>query len=242
MTAEQQKELKKIFSKINQEIDEKISQLEYIKSLNFNEPLTEIEWHRICKTPMKDSNLLCDFVKCIFQDAEKIEKKSNCVCFCLYGFWCEIPISISDEILVDMNWYKPEREIKEEYFGNELQMKRYFEAKDSKENWEVLMDYRFPSYKSAQKWFKFFLWHLKYKRKDDHREEWEILFKKREQFFQDRKEQYLKERLEMHKKAEKMVHILFPELRKFTNTINEIKPCYFTFEEIMRMEGISDVN
>lgn len=50
---------------------------------------------------------------------------------------------------------------------SQYHMRMYFQAKDNKENWEILFNERLSSYKSCRKWIKFIMWFGYYKWKID---------------------------------------------------------------------------
>lgn len=224
--------------RLQEEIKEKEKQIKLIKNINNNQIVTEQEWHEICETPLRNSNLLEQLVKNIFPDAENIQNYVNYVYFDLLGFRCAIPTSLCQGIYIDVKWYlKDTGKPNNIYSGSAKIMKKYFDAIDNKDSWYTCAKLRLNYRCFYKKWVLFLLWFGKYKWKDDRRKEWEIEFQKQEENFQYRLEEYHNERKQMHDKVVKMHDELIPRLNNFSNQIYKLEGWY-SIEDIFRFENI----
>ena len=224
---------------LQEDIAEKQKQVELIKSIDWDKPVNEKIWHEICETPLRTSDLLGVLVKNIFPNAEDIVVCCNYVSFNLYGFKCALPTSRCNGAYIETGWYEKDNgqptlpETIAQYH-----MRRYFQAKDNKENWEVLFDERLSSYKSCRKWIKFIMWFGYYKWKNVHREKWEEVFVENQNKLERMIEKYNQERKEMHEKTKTMVKAVIPELRKFSMNVYKLKSSdWRTPQEIAKLEG-----
>ena len=202
---------------------EKEKQMNLIKNIDWTKSVTEKEWHQICETLLRTSDLLCNLLKNTFPNATDIKLEMNYVNFNLYGFRCQLPTARYEEILVDMSWNKKLKEpTLENYYTMyqfERNMKKYFELLDSHGYWLELFDLRFPIFKHYKKWIKFILWFGKYKWKDVHREQWEEQFKKTEERVTEKLNLYEKEKREIEEKNKILHEKLLPELYQFTKNV-----------------------
>ena len=78
---------------LNREIDETQNKIAIVKSIDFSKPVTEKQWHTICETPLRSSDLLAVLVKNTFPLAENIVVHCNYVYFDMLGFKVQIPTS-----------------------------------------------------------------------------------------------------------------------------------------------------
>lgn len=78
---------------LNREIDEAQNKIAIVKSIDFTKPVTENQWHTICETPLRSSDLLAVLVKNTFPLAENILVHCNYVYFDMLGFKVQIPTS-----------------------------------------------------------------------------------------------------------------------------------------------------
>lgn len=88
------------------EIEEKKEQMELLEHIDFEKPCTEDEWHKLCETDLRTSDLMGILVKSIFPNCESIEVRRNYVSFQLYGFWCYLPTFAKRRIEVDTSWWR----------------------------------------------------------------------------------------------------------------------------------------
>lgn len=88
------------------EIEEKKKQMELLEHIDFEKPCTEDEWHKLCETNLRTSDLMGILVKSIFPNCESIEVRRNYVSFQLYGFWCYLPTFAKKRIEVDTSWWR----------------------------------------------------------------------------------------------------------------------------------------
>lgn len=228
-------------AKLELDIKEKQSQIDLIKSIDFESRVDEDKWHMICETPLRNSDLLIEFVKSIFKNAIDVSVGCNYVKFNLYGFKCAIPTSRCNGIEVDTTWYEKDRsEPKKEniYCADRYYMKKYFDALDKHESWKILFKYRLPRLSGYRTWVKFLLWFCKYKWKDAHREKWEEEFKKDEQAYEINVKQYHVKREEIHKMSIRFRDELLPELYTFTNRVRKYIGNNYEPKDILELEGL----
>ena len=153
-------DIQKAIDKLESNIEEKQAQIDLIKEIDFCS-IDEATWHKICETPLRNSDILATIVGNIFKDATDIKVGYNYVMFELYGFKCYLPTSQVNGIEIDTDWYrkdngKPSKE--KFYYSDKYNMKKYFDALDNHESWKVLFKYRFPSLNGYKTWVKFVLW------------------------------------------------------------------------------------
>ena len=224
---------------LQEDIIEKQNQIELIKNIDWNKPVDEKTWHEICETPLRTSNLLCSLVKNTFSDAEDIIVSCNYVFFKLYDFRCALPTSRCDGIYIETGWYQKDNgqpTLPETI--SQYHMRRYFQLKDNKENWEVLFDERLSSYKSYKKWIKFIMWFGHYKWKKVNREKWEKIFTENQNKLDRMINEYNQTRKEMYEKTKIMVEIVIPELKKFSMKVYKLKESdLLTPQKIAELEG-----
>lgn len=234
-----EKDINKALQELQEEIDEKQNQMSLIKNIDWSKPVDEETWHEICETPLRSSDLLSIIVKNIFTEAEKIKIGCNYVYFNLYGFDCGLPTSRCNGIYIKTDWYEKDNgEPCNPYFGNHANIKKYFCAKDSGENWEILFKYRLPHMNSYKKWLRFFLWFGYYKWKNDHKKEWEEILKNDENSFKERVEKYREKRNMIHQNSMKMIDVLIPELKKFSDKIHTLDGNWYKVEDIIKWENL----
>lgn len=231
--------VEEVIKDLQEDIAEKQNQIELIKNIDWNKPVNEETWHQICNTPLRTSDLLGVLVKNVFPEAENINIGCNYVYFDLYGFRCALPTSRCNGVYIETGWYQNDNgqptlpETTSQYH-----MRRYFQAKDNRENWEVLFDTRLSSYKSCRKWIKFIMWFGHYKWKDVHREMWEEVFEENQNKLNRMIEKYNQTRKEMHEKTKRMIEIVIPELKRFSMTVYKLRDSdWRTPQEIAELEG-----
>ena len=224
---------------LQEDITEKQNQIELIKNIDWNKPVNEETWHQICDTPLRTSDLLGVLVKNIFPEAENMNIGCNYISFDLYGFRCALPTSRCNGVYIETGWYQKDdgQPTLPETFS-QYYMRRYFQAKDNKENWEVLFNERLPSYKSCHKWIKFIMWFGHYKWKKIDRTKWEEVFVENQNKLDRMIEKYNQTRKEMHEKTKIMVEIVIPELKRFSMNVYKLKSSdWRTPQEIAELEG-----
>lgn len=233
--------IEKAIKNLEKDINEKQNQIDLIKNIDWSKPINENVWHKICKAPLSSSGLLEMLLKNIFPGAEEISINCDYIHFQLYGYKCALSTLGCSGVYIETCWYKMDfGEPNEIYPETHNNMKKYFNEKDNENKWETLFDHRFPTIKRYKRWIKFLLWFGKYKWKDDNRNSWEEEFLKDEKRFQEQKENYLKEREEMHQKVEFMVNRLIPELKKFSDKIYKLDGYgWMQVEEVAKSEGFS---
>lgn len=229
---------------LQEDIMEKQNQIELIKGIDWNKPLNEKIWHEICETPLRISDLLGVLVKNIFPNAEDISIGCNYVYFNLYGFKCALPTSRCNGTYIETGWYQKDNgqpTLPESF--SQYHMRKYFQAKDNKENWEVLFDERLSNYKSCKKWIKFIMWFGHYKWKKIDRAKWEEVFAENQNKLDRMINKYNQERKEMYEKTKQMVEIVIPELKRFSMKVYKLKNSdWLTPQKIAELEGFKIEN
>lgn len=220
-------------------IDEKQNQMDLIKNIDWSKPVNEEIWYEICKTPLRSSDLLGVMAKNIFPDAENVNVYCNYVYFSLDGFECALPTSRRKGVCIKTDWYKKDNgKPSNPYLANHSVMKKYFNAKDNGEYWDVLFKYRLPRLSSYKRWTRFILWFGYYKWKSDNREKWEEIFENDESSFIEEVNEYYEERKIIHDNAEKMVKVVIPKLKKFSDKIYRFNNSWYDIEEIIEWENL----
>lgn len=100
-----EKDIVEAIESLKEQISEYKEQIEVVKNTDFNAPIDEDTWHKICFTSLRTSDLMGRLLKNIFPDAEDIKVDCNYVMFTLYGFKCFLPTSDYYNIEVDTSWY-----------------------------------------------------------------------------------------------------------------------------------------
>lgn len=215
------KEMIEALNHIQKDINNLEKQKETIKNIDLNKSVTETEWHNICLTPLRNTTIMEKLLKNIFPNATDIKVRANDVLFTLYGFECSIPTWIGKCINLNMSWNYELKEPTIESFmsHSEYSMRLYFETLDNHGQWELLFNYRLPTYKNSKKIIKFFMWFGKYKWKDVHREKWEEQFKNTEERVTEKLNLYKKEKREIEEKNKILHEKLLPELYQFTKNV-----------------------
>lgn len=236
-----EKDIKEALDELQEDINKKQNQIDLIKNMDWSKSVNEEEWHKVCETPLRSSDLLSVLVKNIFPDAENINVGCNYVYFDLYGFNCGLPTSRLNGIYIKTDWYKKDNDKPDNpYWANRINMKKYFDAKDSGDHWDILFRYRLPNLTSYKKWIRFILWFGYYRWKNDNRTEWEKEFRKDEFHFERRVREYHEERKIIHEKTINMINILIPELKKFSDKIHIFDESWYKIEDIIKWEGLEN--
>ena len=228
-------EVNEAISILEEDKEDIISKIDYLKSLDFTKKLSEEEWHKLCKTPLRTSNLLSVFVKNIFPEAVDIKVHCNYVYFKLMGYNIQIPTSETKGIGVSCDWYHlpcftPRH-------NKDLErMERYFRAVDNCSNWKTLASLQCRTYKNTfflfLQWFYFIRWR-KINRKNI--EEKISAYKKAKQEYLER---YHNQCITIYEKLKFVKENLLPVLNTFSNK-------YFRYNNSERYtisELVSDKN
>lgn len=239
-------EVRKALAKIQNNIDELNKQKELIKNIDFSKPFDEETWHEICKTPLRNSNILCIIVRKIFPQAKDIKLNSNYVSFKLWDFKLQIPTTNCRGVAISTDWYVPNTGIPElKYNDSVLKLKEYFELVDSKSIWYKLVHWdefakrRIGNAEYDRKWFLLCKWFLYYKWKNDYREDFE---KRLEQIHNNHiiiVKKYCEARIKAADQVRMLVNCVLPLVNKFST--KHTKYCVwenYTIEQILEMEGI----
>ncbi len=204
-------------AKLEKTIEDANNQISFIKSIDFSKPVTENQWHLICETPLRNSELLAVLVKNTFPLAENIKVHCNYVYFNMLGFKVQIPTSRSHGINVDTTWYRKDDGEPTKIYSETIEdMIKYFNAVDNKLGWYECAKHRLRYGKTCKKWWLFIVWWFKYRWKDPKRKQFEEVKSQQEQQYRERVEKYRSQRQEIKNKTEKLVNELLPVLDEFS--------------------------
>ena len=205
-------EVRKALAKIQNNIDELNKQKELIKNIDFSKPINEEEWHEICKTPLRSSDILCVIIRNIFPQAKNIKRYSNCVVFDLLDFSISIPTSNCRGISISTKWYIPDKDIPKlelEHYDNILRLKKYFELVDTKSvwykfvHWDELAKCRISNAEYDRKWFLYYKW------KNDRRKDFEKRLEQIQLNHKKNVEEYIRKRNDAKERVKILVNFEF---------------------------------
>lgn len=227
-----------IITELNKTIEETENKISLIKSIDFTKPINEYQWHRICETPLKDSELLIVLIKNTFPLAENIKVRQEYIVFDMMGFSIQIPTTENDYgVYIDTRWYeKDDGEPTRIYSENIESLIKYFNSVDNKEGWYECAKHRLVYGDTCKKWKLFFAWWFKYRWKDPHREDFEEMKSKQEMDYLKKVNKYSSTRADMRAKTEKLLFELLPLLNKFSKTHHAIRG--YTIEELKKYENL----
>lgn len=222
-----EKDIVEAIESLKEQISEYKEQIEVVKNTDFNAPIDEDTWHKICFTSLRTSDLMGKLLKNIFPDAEDIQVGSNYVFFTLYGFKCFLPTSDYYQIEVDTSWYIKDRGLEtfSEYCkrtGRGVVILQEEYLKIEKPTFKQKIDYVFdtPRHKKMPYWKKRFLYisnHKVYKAGTDRKRAKESC-DAAHKLYDDYVDRYNKDRKDMTLKAKKMKKLM-SELMKFSKEI-----------------------
>lgn len=145
-------DVSEVIRDLNREIDETQNKIAIVKSIDFTKPVTESQWHTICETPLRYSNLLAVLVKNTFPLAENILVHCNYVYFDMLGFKVQIPTSRCQGINVDTSWYRKDNGEPTKIYSDTIEnMIKYFNAVDNKLGWYECAKHRLRYGKTCKK-------------------------------------------------------------------------------------------
>lgn len=226
---------------LNREIDETQNKIAIVKSIDFSKPVTEKQWHTICETPLRSSDLLAVLVKNTFPLAENILVHCNYVYFDMLGFKVQIPTSRCHGINIDTSWYeKDSGEPTLQYSSAIRNMIEYFDAVDNKKGWYECAKHRLTYGKTCKKWWLFIIWWFRYRWKDPKRKQFEEVKSQQEQAHKERVERYRSKRKDLKNKTETLLNQLLPLLDEFSTQhydYNSRGGCY-SIEQIREFEKL----
>lgn len=241
-------EVRKALAKIQNNIDELNKQKELIKNIDFSKPINEEEWHEICKTPLRSSDILCVIIRNIFPQAKNIKRYSNCVVFDLLDFSISIPTTNCRGISISTKWYIPDKDIPKlalENYDNILRLKKYFELVDTKSvwykfvHWDELAKCRISNAEYDRKWFLFCKWFLYYKWKNDRRKDFEKRLEQIQLNHKKNVEEYIRKRNDAKERVKILVNFVLPLINNFSTKHTKYSVWeIYTIEQILEMEGI----
>lgn len=221
------KDIAEAIESLEKQISECKEQISVVKNTDFNAPVDEDTWHKICFTSLRTSDLMGRLLKNIFPEAEDIKVDSNYVVFTLYGFKCFLPTSDYYQIEVDTSWYIKDKGL--ETFpkycirtGRRVVPLQEEYLKIKKLTFKQKINYVFdtPRHKNMPYWKKKFLYiryHSVYKAAID-REKIKENCDTTHKLYDDYKDRYYKNRKNMILKAKEMNKLL-SELMKFTKEV-----------------------
>lgn len=224
-----------------QHIDNEILELQnnkaFLESLDTSKVLTEDEWHTICDTDLRTSDILSIFIKNIFPDATDIQIGCNYVTFILCSIKCFLPTSAIRGIEIDKSWYKnlKKPEISDLESIEYIKLKYYNEITD----WNDKVRSMTCSY---NKIINAILWITKYKwKQEEYKKEFEERDKALKIKYDEAIEIYNKELNEQNKIINLIKEELLPKLQTFTSDIKFHKS-YGLFNNNINLNDILNNN
>ena len=243
-------EVEESIIKIQNNIDKLNKQIQLIKNIDYSKPINEEEWHEICKTPLRNSNILCVIISNIFPQAKNIKLDSNCIVFDLLDFSISIPTTNCRGISISTKWYIPDKDIPKlelENYDNILRLKKYFELVDTKSvwykfvHWDELAKCRISNAEYDRKWFLFCKWFLYYKWKNDRRKDFEKRLEQIQLNYKKNVEEYIRKRNDAKERVKILVNFVLPLINNFSTKYTKYSVWeIYTIEQILEMEGIKD--
>lgn len=198
-------------------INETQEKINILRNIDLEKPVTEEQWHKICETPLRYSNLLAVLIKNTFPMAENIILSCNYVYFDIMGFEVQVPTSNHRGINIDLSWYKEDYGEPVRSYSRYVEvMKNYFEAVDNKAGWYECAKRRLQNGEKYRKWYLFFIWWFKYKWRDPKRAEFETAKSIQDETFVESVKKYYIQRNEIKNKTRKMINELLPILDAFS--------------------------
>lgn len=207
---------------LNNELEDIQRKIALVKSIDFTKPVTEKQWHTICETPLRSSDLLAVLVKNTFPLAENILVHCNYVYFDMLGFKVQIPTSLHRGINVDTSWYEKDYGEPTEIYSEPIEsLIKYFDAVDNKKGWYECAKHRVTYGETCKKWWLFITWWFKYRWKDPKRKLFEEVKSQQEEAYKERVERYHSKRKKIRNKTEKLLNELLPLIDGFSKDHNK---------------------
>ena len=154
-----QKAVEEAIETIEQEIKIKEDMIKTIRSINWDKPVSEKKWHKICDTPLRKNQLLILLVKNTFPASENFYFDPDFIIFNLYGFTVWLPTYHENSIGVVMDWNTKD-------FGPPKMSPRlkfieqYLEMIEHNASWQIQFDWVFPGKTDRNIVYKFLYWKL----------------------------------------------------------------------------------
>lgn len=118
-----------ILNKMIKQRDELNQQIDMITKLEIK-PVTEYEWHKICLTASRYTDMMCELAEAIFPNGKDFTRKANEVNFKLNEFDVSIPTYSTKGVRIDTHWYKPDYMENIETKSDFVNMRKYFNLID----------------------------------------------------------------------------------------------------------------
>ncbi|EGT3944000.1 TPA: hypothetical protein KOR49_002413 [Clostridioides difficile] len=181
-------------------------QIEMIENLKI-EPVTEENWHELCKTLFRGKNISLKIAEATFPHGENFKLDLNKISFEMQGFNIYVPTSELKGIEIGMSWYKQyllqDFKPKNRY----KRMRKYFKLLDEgNSKWYELAESTCPTKLNKAQLLKY--WFLKGKWHKNDRNLWEEKFKLEDKQNNDEYLKYKKNQEDLKEKIKKFYEVV----------------------------------
>lgn len=227
------------------EIERKIS---FVQSFNFNLPVDEDDWHKLCETSLRYSPVLDELVKNTFPSAINIVRNANYVNFELHGFRIQIPTGRIHGINIATDWYSDMKSresycyfVYSKHSQYMLSMRKYFDAVDNHLGWKAKAKARCDIADKHNIVWLFFWWFGRHKWKHIDRAYFEKKWNEEIINYENREKKIVEESVKIQKRLKSVKETLLPELNRFSDKhgkYNGTNGGSFSIDEILKKEGM----
>lgn len=230
---------------LNRQIKEIEDQISFLVYFDYNKPVTEEVWHKLCDTPLRNSEFLKTVVSRTFHMAENISVGANYVYFDMLGFEVQIPTSRARGINVDTSWYR-KNEAEPTFVASPYlrRMLKYLDAVSGKHGWYECAKYRIHDGELYSKWALFLLWWFKYKWNPVDKDFIKEKFDSETRNYKKRVAQHKENKQTTKEKAKTLVNELLPIIDTFSSKHSTYEGRHgkhwsdLTIEEIKELENL----
>lgn len=235
---------------LNREKYEIEDRIRLIASIDWTKPVTEDEWHELCETSIRGSELVLGaLVKSIFPEATDIVRSPNYVNFSLHGYSVQIPTSRCRGINIATDWYRDISYQKEHrgpvHSTNMVDLRNYFDAKDNHLGWKAEAKARL--WNGHSDFWLFWHWFTKEKWRKIDRRWFEDMWELEELQFAENTQRIEQIEAQNREHLNFILANLMPELDKFSTEHYSYFGCadgrdHLTIKEILEKEGLNNGN